>query len=192
MLVCAKDGGWGPRLTLHLHCPDVPTKGGWPPCGAPAQSTVEEATCPFIYPEVYSPKSSVSLCLWVFSLLIFRFFFKQSIFLGMITLRGPVGCVYVLNAPHSHVGTRAQLRGSSSARPREEGGPPAACQGQARLQGVLFLPRPGWHLFHPCPIQLTLGKQEQMLGASWGRLSRGPKGAHLSCSEGCPGEGRTD
>ena len=44
---------------------------------------------------VHQPKV-IGLCFGIF-FLVFRFFFKQSIFLGAITQKGPVGCVCVLN-----------------------------------------------------------------------------------------------
>lgn len=42
---------------------------------------------------VYQPKV-IGVVFWIFSF-VFRFFFKQSIFLGAITQKGPVGCVRV-------------------------------------------------------------------------------------------------
>lgn len=105
--MCTKEGGWGPRLTLPPASLSWPThKSGQPhphPHGAPAQSTARrrKPTC-----RIYIPGSLqvVARQPKVFGVLVFMdifplnfqiFFKNKSIFLGMITQKGPVGCVCI-------------------------------------------------------------------------------------------------
>lgn len=84
----AKEGGWGPRLISSLSFTVLAYPQGWtvtPPMALLHRTQQGRGGPParFIYPEVYrlwcvSPKSLVSLCLWKFSLLIFRFFLKKK------------------------------------------------------------------------------------------------------------------
>lgn len=52
---------------------------------------------------VYQPKV-ICVVFWIFFLVFRFFFFKQSIFLGVITQKGPVGRVCVSRAPDIAVG----------------------------------------------------------------------------------------
>lgn len=122
------------------------------------------------------------------SLLIFRFFLKQKYFFRYDNPeRACWVCVYVLNSPQSHTGTRAQVRGSSSTWPGGEGGPPAACQGQARLQGFSSCPgRAGI-----CSTLAPSSTPDEVRVGAWCQLGASQQGSHghtRSPSEGCPGK----
>lgn len=169
LLVCAKEGGWGPRLTLSpapmswaIHRVDSPSP---PRCSCTEHSQEEEVTLPDLYTRKFTGRGASAQSLWCpcvygyfFPLNFQIFFLKQKYFFRYDNPeRACWVCVYVLNSLPSHTGARAQVRGSSATWPGEAGGPPAACQGQARLQGVLFLPgRAGICPPPPCPIRHTL------------------------------------
>lgn len=100
--MCAKEGDWGPRLTFPPPSVSWPTyKGGrpspWRSCTE--HSVEEEANLPDLYTRKFTGcGASAQSCRCPVSFisifpLNFQIFFKQSIFLGMITQKGPVGCV---------------------------------------------------------------------------------------------------
>lgn len=105
--MCAKEGGWGPRLTLP------PTSLSWSThkgsCADHSQEE-EEANLPNLYTRKFTGRGASAQSLWCpcvygyFPLNFQIFFFKnKSIFLGMINPeRACWVCVYVLNSPQSH------------------------------------------------------------------------------------------
>lgn len=119
--MCAKEGGWGPRLISSLSFTVLAYPQGWTvaPHGAPTQNRARKRrpTRP-----IYIPGSlQVVVCQpKVFDVLVFMeifplnfqifFFFKKKrkyFFRYDYPERACWVCVYVLNSPHSHIGTRA-------------------------------------------------------------------------------------
>lgn len=116
--------GWGPRLILpQLHCLGLPARVGSHPHGAPTQNTARKRRPTRL---TYIPGSLqvVARQPKVFGVLVFMenfplnfqiFLFKQKYFFRYdYPERACWMCVYVLNSPHSRIGTKARFRGSSS------------------------------------------------------------------------------